>query len=371
MIADNISELISNNKNAKVRKVTPFPLEIISPKDIPNGEEKINNNYYNNNYYYYFFFCGSLVDPLNHIIGIPNKYPRILDIDPETDTITQWGEVELPKGKGWTGGALASDGCVYGFPRGADSILKIDTLHKEISYKKLRHTYNEEHHYGGFMTDDDVIYQPPKNSNQVLRSDLIKKNEEELKIPGFKTKRLFYGGAMDLNGYGYFFPAGKYSKVCMVDPTGKVSLIGRMFRMPFFNSGAIAANGDIYGFSSYSDGIIHIDTTRHRAEILKKDLPGGYFGAKLGFNGKIYSIPGNSDFILEYDANTNEITDRIPLPDCEVGAKAKCAGGAVDSHGNIWCVPAMGHYIYKIEFEGVTAFPDEKLYRSLYWKSFY
>ena len=138
-----------------------------------------------------------------------------------------------------------------------------------------------------------------------------------------------------------------------------------------FNSGCLGADGDVYGFSAYKNGILHIETGTDKTEILEPGFSGGCFGAKAAFNGKIYGVPGNEDRIVEFDPARKEITSIIDLPDVQKGQKAKCAGGAVDMFGNIWCVPAMGEYIYKICFDDLKVLPTEKRYRSQYFTSVY
>ena len=356
VVVDNINDLIHLNLNSRIAKIEVYPLKII------------NDN--NNKYYYYF--CGAVLDCRGHIIGIPNGYPHILDIDPENCNIEQWGEVLLPEKKGWTGGGLASDGKVYAFPRGANSILQIDTLCKKIEYLHIPVSYSEEHHYGGVINNKDVIYQPPRFQHNVLKYDIKKCDYKEIALHDyFRKKFLYYGGMMDKEGNGYFFPSGRYCKVCMVDTDGNVELIGKRFGYARFNSGAMAANGHIYGFSTTENGILHIDTNNKNTEIILNTAPGGYYGAKLAFNGRIYGIPGNSDNVIEFDPQINKITDIIPLPDIEKGTKAKCAGGAIDKKGNIWCVPAKGHYIYKISFKNIMAIPSDELYNSAFFRSYY
>lgn len=355
MITDNIKRLIECNKKARVSEVKAIPLFV--------NEESSNN----------YRYCGAVVDSQNHIIGIPNRCSHILDINPEDETIEQWGKVIYPDEiKGWTGGGLSKKEKIYGFPRGASSYLEIDYINRQIAYFPMSQLYDMEHHYGGVMNKKGVIYQPPRNGKKIYCYDTTTRNEKEIQIVTlFSRKRLYYGGMLDLEDNAYFFPAGKLSRVCMVNSKEKAILIGKNLWNCRFNSGTLAGNGDIYGFSSYGRGILHIDTKNKRAEVRQKDIQGGFFGAKLGFNGKIYGIPGDADIILEYDPYRDMITDKIPLPDCEIGKRAKCAGGAVDIYGNIWCIPAKGSYIYKVCFEGLEAYPDCILYKSRYFSSFY
>lgn len=355
MLQEELLSMINQNKNAEVSKIEAFPLNIVDD---------------DNNYDY--FFCGAVVDNRGHIIGIPNKYPRILDINPQNNKIEQWGELKLPEGKGWTGGALASNGLVYGFPRGANAFLEIDTENRSIEYLPLNRDYRNEHHYGGTITKNQCIYLPPKKGKSILKFDIRKSACNEIPIPSIlKRKFLFYGGMTDLEENVYFFPAGSVTRVCMLAKNERPKFVGRPMRHTVFNSGTLAPNGDVYSFSSYSKGILHINTKNKQTEILQKDFDGGCFGAKLAFNGKIYGIPGDSNVVAEFNPELNKITKIIPLPDVEIGAKAKCAGGAIDREGNIWCVPAMGHYIYKISFDGIQSLPSKELYESKYFKSVY
>jgi len=354
MLQEEILSMVNQNKDAKVSKIEVFPLNVMDDS---------NNN---------FFFCGAVVDSRGHIIGIPNKYPHILDIDPQNNRIEQWGELKCPEGKGWTGGALASNGLIYGFPRGANNFLEIDTNKRSVEYLPLVRDYQKEHHYGGSITQNQCIYLAPKKESNILKLDIKNHSCKEIPIFSvFKRKFLFYGGITDLEENVYFFPAGRLTRVCMIGTNEKLRFIGKTMGYAVFNSGTLAPNGDIYGFSSYGEGILHIDTQNKQTEILQKDFNGGYFGAKLAFNGKIYGIPGNANVVVEFDPEINKVTKVIPLPDVEVGAKAKCAGGAIDREGNIWCVPAMGHYIYKICFDGIRCLPSKELYESKYFKSVY
>ena len=356
VVVDNIDELIYLNSNSRIEKIEVYPIEIIND----------NNSNYN------FLFCGAVLDSRNHIIGIPNGYPHILDIDPENGNIEQWGEVLLPEKKGWTGGGLASDGKVYAFPRGANSILRIDTSCRKIEYLHIPFFYYGEHHYGGVLNDKDIIYQPPRFQHNMLKYDI--RNDEYKEIPlcdYLRKKFIYYGGIIDKESNGYFFPSGRYCKVCMVDPDGNVTLIGKRFKYARFNSGVVAANGHIYGFSTTENGILHIDTKNKKTEIILNTTPGGYYGAKLAFNGRIYGIPGNSDSVIEFDPQVNKITCVIPFPGIEKGVKAKCAGGAINKKGNIWCIPAKGHYIYKISFKDIKAVPSDELYSSIFFRGYY
>ena len=355
MIQQELARMISANRDASVARVEAFRLE----PDRARGDCN-------------YFFCGAVADSSGCVTAIPNKYCHVLEIDPQTDKMQQWGDVPLCEGKGWTGGALAPDGCVYGFPRGANAVLKLDTRVHTLQTLPLNRVYTVEHHYGGALTSDGVAWMPPKYGNTVLAFDTRTGASWDVPLRGAgKARALFYGASADLNDHVYFFPAGRFSRAAMTDRNGRASFIGRPLLKAFFNSGTLAPDGDIYGFSSYGKGLLHIDTAAGRPHVLQRHFHGGFFGAKLAFNGKIYGVPGDSDEIAVFDPDLKKVVQCIPLPAVEPGAKAKCGGGCIDRFGNIWCVPAMGHYIYKIVFEGIQVQPSEELYQSRFFASTY
>lgn len=357
--ADTIDELIEKNADAHVSEIKAIPFDY-----------EVQNPHSNNDYYY--FFCGAVVDQRGHIIGIPNRYHHVLDIDPANDIVRQWGDVAVSEHKGWTGGCLTSDGHVVAFPRGAQCFLQMDTEAETVTPIEIGKKYDYEHHYGGAISYGGVIYLPPKAKHCVLSYNTGTGHIAEIMLPkGFIRNTLFYGASKDLDGVIYFFPAGRFVRAVAISEDGCPYYFGKVLHNAFFNSGTLAADGNIYGFSSYGNGIIKIETKKKKTKIIEKKFQGGCFGAKLGFNGKIYGIPGDIDCVVEYSLSERRISSRFALPPVQRGQKAKCAGGAVDRNGNIWCIPAMGKYIYKICFEEIKAVPSDRLYRSLYFQSTY
>ncbi len=350
-----IEDLFIQNKEAEVCEIKAYKIE-----------SKSNCACYR--------FCGATIDARNHIIGIPNMGTKVLDIDPATDQIEQWGDLPVCDKKMWTGGGLASNGMVYAFTREANEYLVIDSLRRLVFYEALHKEYVGAHHYGGAVIDKNMIVQPPlKDKNNIIlyRTDNQETESKKIPVKIVQKNTKYYGAVYDGEHTVFFPPTGSRCRLMKLSiPDCKVSYIGRMLENVRFYGGVLTPYG-IFSFSPTGDEILKIGRSGNDIKRIRLKNVAGCYGAKLAFNGKIYTIPGSADSIIEFDPATEQVTHRFLLPIEQKGVKAKCAGGAVDCFGNIWCMPAMGEYVYKICFEGIRAYPDKELYQSPYFATTY
>ena len=64
----------------------------------------------------------------------------MLKIDPKQQQVSTIGT--LPGGGWkWHGGVTGPDGCIYGIPANADTVLKIDPMAQRVLALPLRHTW--------------------------------------------------------------------------------------------------------------------------------------------------------------------------------------------------------------------------------------
>lgn len=239
----------------------------------------------------------------------------------------------------WTGGALWR-GSLACFPRTSNDMFLLDLASREARLVDLGQCYVREHHYGGVLVGD-VVYQPPRSEDHILRTDL--RTMESVRIPlapegvGFRPR--YCGSVLHPNGLVYFLP--ERGRVIELDPeTDWFRFIGRPVSAMAF-SVALAPDGRLYGFSGYARGILRVDPGRGRVDMVRRDIgcPGAY-GTRLGVNGKLYSVPGDGDSVLELDPETLEVRQLCALG--EAGAKAKCAGSATLRDGTLAFAPALG-----------------------------
>mmetsp|Transcript_25075 Transcript_25075/g.37500 ORF Transcript_25075/g.37500 Transcript_25075/m.37500 type:complete len:560 (-) Transcript_25075:210-1889(-) len=105
------------------------------------------------------------------IYGMPSDATTILRIDPIKNQATTFGSVSKTINK-WQGGVLSNvDNCVYAVPADMDCVLKIDTdPNTPLSIDLIGEGFQEidDKWQGGFVASDNKIYAIPENINNVM-----------------------------------------------------------------------------------------------------------------------------------------------------------------------------------------------------------
>lgn len=337
---NNFKKLVMANRNESLQKV-----ESIYIKDCD------------------YKWVGGVYAPNNRIYGIPNKSNKILEIDPDNNSYELWGDIKTTGLKNWSGGCCWKDGFIYGFPRSSPNLLKIDIEKRECYEIPLNLNCDcvHDHHYSGVVTSDGIVYQPPASNNTILQIDLNTYVSKEIVLKKRLFRKAYYGGILAPNGRIYFFPRGHMTRIMVFEPeTEKITYCKGILTNVSVVSAVIAEDGMIYAFSSYASGILKINPNEDKAKIiLKNEVNGGYFGTQIGFNGKLYGIPGDAGCIYEFDPQSQK-AEIVFYFDKGKQQNAKCAGGAIDRRGNIWAIPAKGEYIYKLVFNNKSILTTEE-----------
>jgi hypothetical protein len=105
------------------------------------------------------------------IYGMPSDATTILRIDPFKNVATTFGKVGESRNK-FQGGVLSTvDNCVYAVPADADCVLRIDTdpnRTHSIDYVGDNFQEIDDKWQGAFVGSDDRIYAIPENVNNVM-----------------------------------------------------------------------------------------------------------------------------------------------------------------------------------------------------------
>ena len=317
----------------------------------------------------WYKWVGAIYAEDDNIYAIPTGAKGILKINTKTGEYAIFGKVEEKNFK-YTGGCLYKDGCIYGFPRRTNNLLKIDTRKQSVEEIPLDIQYDatKDHHYSGTLYKD-TAYLAPRQADHILAINL--KDYSIKKIGHIPEEYQYCGAIRHYNDLIYFFPNNEVSRVMVLNPkTEEIEFIGGT-NSYLYGAGVIASNGCIYGFTAYSDGgILKINPkAKEVTTILQNEVESGFFGTKMGINGKLYSIPGSSNRIYEFDPETEKVRLVYELRD-DNNTDAKCAGGMLDSNGNIWLVPAKGDKIYKLKFgKHVINFRDD-IIKSVYFSNY-
>lgn len=299
----------------------------------------------------------------NTMYCIPNKINKILKVDMNNDNISYIDFESEEDGFRWSGGTVYNSK-IYCFPRKSNKLLVIDPQNNDsIQMIDLGIDYDNEHHYGGVLNSKGIIIQPPRKNNTVMIIDLNNFTTKEIKISP-KYVKFSYSNCFYLDDeHIYFFPECNEKILVFNSISNNYYFIGNKISTMVF-SGAISDNC-IFGFSGYCKGILKIDLKTNYSKMINCETNFGSNGTIRGINGKLYSIPGNSDCIYEFDPISNKYDVIYKI---KSNLNAKCAGGSVSYDGTIYTVPARGNNIYKIEFDKKIRLTDDelKMYNSNY-----
>lgn len=291
-----------------------------------------------------------------NVVGIPNDEESVL-INQE-----QWALMRVAK-RGrfkWTGGGVWNNR-LYCFPRTSNSFLVYDGEKAELLHLDFK--YDFEHHYSGVLCNDiGVVYQPPRNTNHILKTDLkTNKSKKILILPdSFNCKLSYCGSVRHPNGYIYFLPVSG-CKVIKLNPlTDDWCFIGKPITTFCFDA-KVGIDGNIYGFNHWK-GIVKIDVVKNLVSNIHSDIRFYAYGTKVGLNGKLYSIPGDSSNVFEYDIQTDSVKVICTVQDT---TDAKFAGGVTDTNGVIYGVPAEEEVVICYKPSRVEEIPHN-VYQSIY-----
>ena len=160
-------------------------------------------------------------------VNKPSIYPVKVPIDPDANgnsTFTRQSFYE------WYGGALASNGNIYGAPYGSNKILKIDTVGKTATTISVSGVSLNNQSYGGAVAHPNgKIYFTPMDQGNVLEFDPATETMSTFgtNIPAYPTVTNGWDkGIVAPNGHIYCAPSGS-NQILKIDVTNKVaSLFG-------------------------------------------------------------------------------------------------------------------------------------------------
>ena len=166
---------------------------------------------------------GSSSIDLSLSVNKPSIYPvKIPDVNGGTLNRQSFYE--------WYGGALASNGNIYGAPYGSNKILKIDTVGKTATTISVSGVSLNNQSYGGAVAHPNgKIYFTPMDQGNVLEFDPVAETSSTFgtNIPAYPTVENGWDkGIVAPNGHIYCAPNGS-NQVLKIDVTNKVaSLFG-------------------------------------------------------------------------------------------------------------------------------------------------
>lgn len=263
----------------------------------------------------------------------------------------------------WTGGCIWN-GCLYGFSRSSNNLLKMELDTEAMQLIPVGEAYAQEHHYGGICIKDGIVYQPPRDSDHILVWDLKTEKTAKLHLPSEPNAGTFRycGSILHPNGYAYLLPELGEKVIKLNAATGAWSFIGKSIDAMVFDA-KVAVDNRIYGFSAYCDGILRIDVDSEQVDMIHTEIRPGAFGTKLGVNGHLYSIPGDGDAVWDYDPLSDSLECIYRFPQHVV---EKYAGGITMRNGDICGMPARQNDLFHLKADGIGLEIPGDVYRDYF-----
>lgn len=300
-------------------------------------------------------WTGGVLAANGKIYGMPRSAGTVLEIDPDTRTLLQFGSIAGLNQ--YTGGVLAQNGKIYGIPYNATSVLEIDPIARTaVQFGTVSGATGKWE--GGVLASNGKIYAMPSSVTTVLEIDPINRVVNQ---NAAVTGGSFYeiGSVLGPNGkvYGIPYSNAGPAQLMELDPaTGSTVLFGPSFPAFSFTSGVLAPNGMIYTVPYTNTAIYEIDPTKRTATAVTGVLVGGYSNGSLAPNGKIYMFPYDAPNtnVLEFDPNTKQMTS---IGNNFAGGLAnKYEDGVMAPNGKIYTIPRDATNVAEISTGSVGTF---------------
>ena len=304
------------------------------------------------------------------IFGLPNHSTDCLEINTHFDCYSKFSHLSDGNFK-WSGGYNADDGNIYCLPRTSDSICIINP-NTQQAYEQPIHTFNNgvETFYGGLVLKDNMYILSRRSNDKIC---VVNINDFSVRYINLPSKVSLVSAIYHPNGNMYMFPHGTGKVLKMNIQSEEISEIGDSIDSDTFGC-VIAYDGNIYGYNGvWCTGITKVDVENDTTSILHSNEVSKMYGTKLGINGKIYGVCGDSNEIYSYDIETDKLSVLMDVSDTEGDEtynEAKCAGGCVAENGAIYMIPAKGRFILKISpIDCLQTFPRNIL-ESVYFSNY-
>lgn len=234
------------------------------------------------------------------IYGMPNNSVTVLKIDPTDDSTSTFGNLS---GDGKWSSGVSSNGYVYGISFNNANVLKIDVADDSVSTfaSGIGGSYR---YIGGVLVSDRYIYCVPFNATAILKIDIS--DDSMTTFGSFSGDGKWNEGILAPNGYIYYIPFSSTS-VLKIDPSDdSTSTLGNLSGSNKWGGGALASNGCIYGMPFNATTILKIDTSDDTITTFGGPFTGGEKwkgGVFVESNGCIYGITRDGVKVLKIDTS--------------------------------------------------------------------
>lgn len=235
---------------------------------------------------------------------------KILVIDTNINTFYYISGVPTVVINQWWGGCLAPNGKIYFISQGNPRILVVDPI--SDTFTTIEHSVTNPGQWcGGVLAPNGLIYCIPFNSQYVAIIDPVNNtfNPTGINLASFGITGLggnWASGVLGINGKIYCVPRTS-NIVLIIDPnTNTVDYTSividpeRSDSVPKWFGGTLSPSGDIYMMPFNDKRLLIVNTNNNTFKTIS-DIGSGnsdWVGSVLAPSGKIYGIPNNVNDVL-------------------------------------------------------------------------
>lgn len=208
-------------------------------------------------------YGGQILAPNGKIYGIPELANEVMVFDPASESISYIGEDEI-RALGYPGriqmyfgGVLAPNGSIYGIPLAAETIIKIDPDTDTVSFfGELQE--GSRKWAGGVLTPDGIIVAVPDDATQILLIDTNDDSISFLDVPDYGNQKWSFG-VFAPNGLVYMVPDDAPTFLTLDLATNTLNEFGDFPESDKWNGAVVGFNGKIYTVPDSDDRLLELD----------------------------------------------------------------------------------------------------------------
>lgn len=172
------------------------------------------------------------------------------------------------------------------------------------------------------------------------------------KIDNTNMMYQWVGGQFYYNDY-YAIPNGMSSFLFFDKENGKQKYIGNFHNGTFKWTGGGIYNDNLYVFPRKESRLIKMNLKTHKINMIDSRIESfneHHYGGVITEEGIAYQPPRNSDYILVWNLNINEVT-KIHITPKWLNAKLRYCGSVVHPNGYIYFLPEKNNRVIKLNIE--------------------
>jgi hypothetical protein len=295
----------------------------------------------------------SFVDGKNGFFyGIPYYARRVVKFNLLNKSLTEIGPDLGEGGAKWRCGVRANNSSIYCAPYYAEHILKINTNDGTVETLDDVRLPETGTWLSGALAPDNYIYYMPNDARRIMRlnpdNDSLSSVGDDLGQDGRKYVGTVVGN--DDRVYGIPFQA---TRIIKFDPSNPdtTSTVGEEAERWFNCKNGVLAGGDGYIYAANHSGqVLQIDTTSNNYTWIGDRICSrgwGWGDPIVGVDKCIYWPPLDANRVLKFDPETQQLPSLVG-DDLGEGY-LKWQGGALATHGVIYCIPYRSTQVLAID----------------------